>query len=231
LYVKKYTVQYFQCNECGFVQTETPYWLEESYNSAITFLDIGLVSRNINIAEKLTYIIEMAFDPNGRYLDFAGGYGMFVRLMRDKGYNFFRQDKYCENLFAKNFDIEDIKPEEAGPFEALTAFEIFEHLDKPLDEIRKMVGYSSNIIFSTELLPAKPIKDSSDWWYIAPETGQHIAFYTEKALHIIAKNFGLNYYKISNTLHLFSKKDIDLKWIKAIEKNGKLKLMIHIIII
>ena len=26
---------------------------------------------------------------------------MLVRMMRDNGFNFYRQDTYCENLFAK----------------------------------------------------------------------------------------------------------------------------------
>jgi len=34
---------------------------------------------------------------------------VYVRLMRDEGYNFYRQDVYCENIFAKSFDVEDLK--------------------------------------------------------------------------------------------------------------------------
>ncbi len=150
---------------------------------------------------------------------------MFVRLMRDKGYNFFRQDKYCENLFAKSFDIEDIQSGNNDHYELLTAFEIFEHLEDPLEEIKKMKGYSNNILFSTELQPQKALKDPADWWYIAAETGQHIAFYTEKSLSIIAQKLGLKYYKISDNLHLFSDKNVNLKWIRAIESNSKLRFL------
>jgi len=27
--LKKYNVKYFKCENCGFIQTENPYWLEE----------------------------------------------------------------------------------------------------------------------------------------------------------------------------------------------------------
>ena len=48
----KFDVKYFRCEDTGFIQTEDPYWLEESYSSAITKLDIGLPYRNIQQSEK-----------------------------------------------------------------------------------------------------------------------------------------------------------------------------------
>ena len=55
---------------------------------------------------------------------------MFVRIMRDKGFNFYRQDIHCQNLFAKHFDISNIKITEK--FDLLTAIEVFEHLEDPM---------------------------------------------------------------------------------------------------
>jgi hypothetical protein len=40
--LRKYDVQYFQCGGCGFLQTETPYWLDEAYSSAIVTADTGI---------------------------------------------------------------------------------------------------------------------------------------------------------------------------------------------
>jgi hypothetical protein len=92
-----------------YVQTENPYWLEEAYNSAITSLDIGLLKRNNYLVKEISPIIDCCFPEASTMLDFAGGYGAFVRLMRDEGYNFYRQDVYCDNLFTKHFDITDSK--------------------------------------------------------------------------------------------------------------------------
>ena len=55
--LQKYEVDYFFCQNCGFLQTEKPYWLEESYQSAIASTDTGLVARNITISKKLTCIL------------------------------------------------------------------------------------------------------------------------------------------------------------------------------
>ena len=45
----------------------------------------------------------------------------------------------------------------------------------------------------------------SDWWYYAPATGQHIAFYTPAALQKIADRFGRHLLSVGS-YHLFSKK-------------------------
>jgi len=45
--LRKYRVQYYRCEMCGFIQTESPYWLEEAYSSAIAIQDVGIMRRNL----------------------------------------------------------------------------------------------------------------------------------------------------------------------------------------
>lgn len=200
----KYEARYFQCEKCEFIQIENPHWLKEAYESAIFHLDTGLVSRNLYFSSITEKLILKHFSYHEKFIDYGGGYGLFVRLMRDKGFNFYRQDNYCQNLFAQYFDISDLK-EIDRKFELLTAFELFEHLENPLAEIEHMLRFSDSILFSTELQPNN-IKEHTDWWYFGPESGQHISFYTKKSLEIIAKKFGLNFYTNGSTLHLLTKK-------------------------
>jgi 2-polyprenyl-3-methyl-5-hydroxy-6-metoxy-1,4-benzoquinol methylase len=203
--LNKYDVQYYKCEKCSFIQTEKPYWLNESYASAITQLDIGLIQRNIELAIKTSFIIKCYFNNNESFLDFAGGYGMFVRLMRDKGFNFYRQDKYCDNIFAKSFDIVDI---EIKKFELVTAFEVFEHLEDPMIDINEMLNYSDSILFSTLLQPEDEITPEK-WWYVSPEMGQHIAIYHLNTLKYIAKIKGLHLYTNEKNIHLITKNKIN----------------------
>jgi tetratricopeptide (TPR) repeat protein len=197
-----YSVDYFECEECGFIQTEKPFWLKEAYADAITNSDTGLVRRNIELSKMCTVIILDQFNKNGKFVDYGGGYGLFVRLMRDYGFNYFWFDEHCENLFAKTFEI-DVKVE--SPYDLVTAFELFEHLVDPIPEIEKMLKLSRNILFSTELIPATNPKPG-EWWYYGLEHGQHVSFYTLKALGTIAKKYNLNYYTNGTSLHLFSDK-------------------------
>ena len=211
--LQKYYANYFKCDFCQFIQTEEPYWINESYQNAITDLDLGLLMRNLYNKGIVKAIIDKLFKKNGVFLDYGGGYGLFVRLMRDAGYNFYRQDNYCENLFARHFDINDIFQKDN--FELLTCFEVFEHLTDPLIEIEKMLQYSHSILFSTTLQPTYSLSPET-WDYFAPETGQHIAFYTKNSLEFIAKKYGLNLYTNNSSLHLLTNNKWSFNWVKYI---------------
>lgn len=210
--LNKYIVSYFQCTSCQFVQTEEPYWLDEAYSSAITSQDIGLLSRNNLYTPIVSLLIKLFFDTRAKFLDYGGGYGAFVRLMRDRGFNFFRYDTYCENIFAQSFDA---KNDES--YEMVTSFEVFEHLVNPLEEIEKMLNKSRSIFFSTEIQPLG-FQNEKDWWYVMPETGQHLSLYSIKSLEFIASKYNLNLYSNGSTFHLLTDKKINSLLFKFITK-------------
>lgn len=201
--LKRYPTLYYKCDNCDFVQTDEPFWLNEAYSSVITDQDIGLLARNVTLAPLVAKLISVFLNPTEKFLDFGGGYGVFVRLMRDKGYNFKRFDLYCENIFAKGFDSN-----EDDKFELLTAIEVFEHLVNPIQEIENMLRMSKNIFFTTELQP-KNFKNENDWWYVMPETGQHISLYSLNTLNYIADKFNLNLYSDGFSFHLLTNKVIN----------------------
>jgi len=201
----KYDADYFQCQTCHFIQVKNPFWLDEAYEHAISPLDTGLVSRNISWSTFAETFILKNFDPHKQFIDYGGGCGLFVRLMRDKGFDFYRQDNYCQNLFAQYFDVTNLKS--AGlRFELLTAFELFEHLVDPMLEIDHMLMFSESLLFSTELHSPND-KDIENWWYLSPSSGQHISFFTEDSFRMIAKTLNLNYYSNGATLHLLSRRN------------------------
>lgn len=202
--LNKYTISYFKCERCGFVQTEDPYWLQEAYASPINRSDVGLVSRNSILAKKTKAIISAFFDREKKFIDFGGGYGLLVRMMRDVGFDFYRYDSHCENIFARDFEA-DLG--NADHYELLTAFEVFEHLRNPLQEIDQMLSLSQNILFTTDLVPREVPKPDA-WWYYGLEHGQHISLYSADSLRDIASKRDLNFYSNGRTLHLLTKKRI-----------------------
>jgi hypothetical protein len=206
----KYSVQYFQCINCGFMQTEKPYWLDEAYKEALSIYDTGMAQRAILWRDALHRIVFKYFDPKSKFVDYGGGAGLLVRLLRDLGLDFYRYDPYANNLFARGFDVSDLK-ETKDKFELLTAFEVFEHVEKPLDLVEELFKKSDSIIFSTLLLPNdKSILSPEKWEYFVPHTGQHISFYTEKSLSIIASAFNCNYYTDGEDVHILSLRKLDL---------------------
>ena len=201
--LKKYYINYFSCSYCGFIQTEYPYWLNEAYGEAITNQDIGLVSRNINYSKITKVLIKvLCKGRNFNFLDYGGGYGMFVRQMRDFGYNFLRYDTYCNNIFAKNFEG-DLNT----TYKLITAFEVFEHLDNPTSTISELLKITDILFFSTELQPENSTQIDK-WWYIMEETGQHISLYSKKSLMYLSQLNNFNYYTNHSDLHIFSKNKI-----------------------
>jgi Methyltransferase domain len=209
----RHDIAYFRCAACGFVQTEEPYWLEEAYSSAMLDVDLGPINRALLGSATVETLILAFFDPNARYVDWGGGYGIFTRMMRDLGYDFYWKDLYCENLFAKQFEAES-----SARYELLTAFEVFEHLSDPIREIEQMLAFAPNIFFTTLLVPPGV---PSDWWYFLPETGQHIALYTKEALAIIARRFGLHLNSDGMTNHLLSRKPVSPRLFRLMVRGGR----------
>jgi hypothetical protein len=198
--INKYDVQYYQCPSCQFLQTEKPIWLEEAYSSAITLSDTGIMSRNMHFSRLVTSILYFFFKRKGNYLDYAGGYGLFTRIMRDLGNNFYWQDPYCQNLVARGFEFK------GGNLDGLTTFESFEHFENPKEELEKILQYSRNIIFSTQTLPNGPLPEKT-WDYYGFEHGQHISIYSMKSLQHLADLHRLHLTS-NGYLHILSEKPI-----------------------
>lgn len=198
--LQKYEVSYFRCQSCGFVQTEEPYWLAEAYSKPINDSDTGIIARNTHNARVVSAVLRLCLNSHGRYLDHGGGYGILVRMMRDRGFDFYREDKYCQNLFASGFDIADAGTDR---FDMLTAFEVAEHFVDPGQEMRSLLKKSDAILFSTELIAEDPPQPAA-WWYYGLHHGQHISFYTRKSLQRLADQNGLLYCN-RGSMHLFTR--------------------------
>lgn len=209
----KYDVNYWHCPKCGFIQTDEPYWFEEAYSSAISVLDVGIIYRNIENSNRLTFF--MKFIPEGMCLDFGGGNGMFTRMMRDNGFDFYHYDKYAQNEFARGFEADMSKK-----YTLVTAFENFEHYVKPLEEIDNLMKMTDILYFSTDLIALNPplVKD---WWYYVPITGQHISFYSLETLRFIAQKHKCYLLTNGSNLHILSKIPIQNNFFKLLRQYDK----------
>ena len=203
----KHEIRYYQCENCGFTQTEAPFWLEDSYSNAISSSDLGMVRRNLILSKKSRALIWAFFDSDARFLDYWGGYGLFVRLMRDYGFDFHLFEEQCDNLFAEGFNA---RVDGKVSYELVTAFEVFEHFVHPIDEIEKILSFSTSVLLTTRLIPTHNPKPD-EWWYYGLDHGQHVSFYTSRSLSIIADRFGLNLVSDGSSLHLLSTKRIPPK--------------------
>ena len=109
-----------------------------------------------------------------------------VRMLRDRGFDAWWSDPYCQNLLSRGFEGG------LGHYHALTLFEVIEHLHDPLEHLEELVQrhHPELIILSTTTFVGGP-PVPGDWDYYAFETGQHITFYQERTLHRLANRLGL----------------------------------------
>ena len=186
------------------MQKERPYLLKESYSDAISVSDTGVMSRNIIFSKLATIMMSLCVNTKRDFLDYGGGYGIFTRIMRDNGFNFYWYDKYAINLVARGFEgsISDKR------YEAVTSFENFEHFENPIEEIEKIFSLTDFVLFSTELITV-PAPSTNNWWYYCLEHGQHISIFSNKTLEYIAKKYGYNLISNGRNLHIFSKKKLN----------------------
>ncbi len=199
-------VAYYRCSRCGFIQTEAPYWLDQAYSTAIASQDVGILMRNLVNAEVASALWKLLLPGAKRGVDFGGGHGIFVRLMRDRGYDFYWSDRFASNDYARGFELSaaDLPLDGSGgsgaSYDLATAFEVLEHLPDPMPELKKIFALGENVLVTTALLP-EPAPPVRDWWYYMPASGQHVSFFTRASLERIAALYGRRL--LSNGQHHF----------------------------
>ncbi|WP_029015162.1 class I SAM-dependent methyltransferase [Niveispirillum irakense] len=172
---------YAVCGHCGSLQTERPYWLEESYAGGnLATLDTGAGQRVLN-NWALTLFTARILGAR-RLLDFGGGDGLLCRLLRDSGLDAWTTDRFAKATYGIGF-----QQEPAGPVDLLTAFEVVEHLANPEADLPGLLATAPQAFLGTTCFYTG---QGADWWYLTPETGQHVFFYSPKGLEIIAERFG-----------------------------------------
>jgi hypothetical protein len=185
----KHEVEFLECPACGSLQTEAPYWLDEAYAGAnLAALDSGAAQRNLlNLAS--CGVVRNTLGLND-VLDVGGGDGLLCRLLRDYGVNCYVRDKYAVPTYARGFTQPDFeKPQ------LVLAFEVLEHFSNPQAELGALFDVSPDaVLVSTEIYR----NQGAEWWYLAPESGQHVFFYSEKALGLIAKRYGYEVLRVGS---------------------------------
>lgn len=178
--IQKHDIGYFRCSRCLSLQTEYAFWLEEAYSNSLSALDTFAVQRNLqNLA--VCFVVSKLYKIRN-VIDFGGGDGLLCRLLRDYGLNCYVQDKYAVPKYAQGFVEPDFERADM-----VVAFEVLEHLPSPGGDLEGIFRLDAKVVVvSTEIYTHQ----GGDWEYLAPESGQHIFFYSRRALHLIAQRYG-----------------------------------------
>ncbi|MFC4307859.1 class I SAM-dependent methyltransferase [Steroidobacter flavus] len=179
--LEKHDVAYLQCEQCQSLQTEPPYWLDEAYrDNNLSNLDTGAVQRNLQNLAACWSMAKLLGLKN--VLDIGGGDGLLCRLLRDYEINCYVHDRYAKPTYAQGFE----HPDFATP-ELIVAFEVLEHYPQPRDDLDALFKQGPKAVLASTGIYTN---QGQDWWYLAPQAGQHIFFYSRRALGQVARKYG-----------------------------------------
>jgi hypothetical protein len=193
--LRKFDIAYFRCDNCGCLQSEPPYWLDEAYSTgSLADIDTGPGLRALD-GQALVYVTAriLGYPANASVLDVGGGNGLLCRLLRDIGFNARVLDRYAHNTLAKGFDDIGTTPD------IVCSFEVVEHFPNPKDDMKAILARGAGpCIVGTQTYH----NQGADWFYLASETGQHVFFYSNAGMDILARQYDYHYVRI-NDWHFF----------------------------
>jgi hypothetical protein len=154
-------------------------------------------------------------------IDVGGGDGLLCRLLRDKNIKSYVSDAYAQISYAQGYDSCNL-----ATAELISAFEVVEHFENPKNDFAAIFKDRPRaVIIST--MPYEG--QSEEWWYLTPESGQHIFFYSAEAFQLLAHKY--NYEILFAGAYIIFVKEDELTplkklWIKLILKNKILKILL-----
>lgn len=195
--------QYYECQDCGSLQTSTPTWLDQAYSDNISVFDTGVMLRNLNNFVLSRNVAALLGPADAlRVLEFGAGSGMLTRLLRDTGLQAYAYDVHNAPSLAGGFvpeGVEGFTREHADRPRLVLAFEVFEHFSDPAASTAALFASRPHaLLVTTDVYQGQ----DASWPYLTPFSGQHVFFYSCKALNQLAEAHGYDLVSEGNT-HLF----------------------------
>lgn len=189
------TVEYFRCQNCGFVFSKTHFdlsskqwkklnsqfhhYFEKSGDKLINqppYLEMAMMIRILG-AEGIINIENM--------IDYAAGYGTLSKLLE----KYFQIrllifDPYIQNGGKSRYiDRENLKT-----YKTVINSAMFEHIlsRKDLDRVNDLVDSDGCLIIHT--LVCESVPNDPDWFYLQPPV--HTAFHTNKSMGLLMEEWG-----------------------------------------
>jgi hypothetical protein len=194
-------VYYYHCLNCAFTfAPELMAWNKTQFEQNIYNDEYGRVDPDYleaRPANNATSVFEnfSAFYGKSRHLDFGGGNGLMSKMLREKGWDSTSYDPFVNT---------DVKLEDLGKFDFITAFEIFEHVSDVhglIQSLTRLMHPQSVVLFSTLISDTDiHINQRLNWWYASPRNG-HISLFSKKSLALLAGSVNLQCGSFNSVAH------------------------------
>lgn len=193
--------QLLTCANCRASTYAAPDWLEEAYSEPIAMLDTGAVVRAVRASRDVSGLLASQGLFEARVVDWGAGHGLLTRLLRSRGINAVWHDPLSPNIHAKGFEF--VRGSQDPSSTVVVMVEVLEHLENPVQELSRAVADAGAELLAVTTVLAPP-SITPDWWYLLPETGQHILFLRERSMQVLAEKLGMSYWGMGSW-HIFSK--------------------------
>lgn len=186
-------VTYHKCNDCGLVFTtycdtwDNLMFSDKIYNDDYIKVDPDYVSmRPQNNAEFISKLVS----KDKTILDYGGGNGKTVELLRSMGYSAAFWDAYNDHG----------KP--SIKVDVVIAIEVFEHVIDPIETFSEAISFlkdGGKLIYTT--LTNNSLDNHEMHWYLSPRNG-HVLMHSYESLDELGAKFGMVTTHLNNSLHI-----------------------------
>jgi Methyltransferase domain len=193
----KYPIDYFKCDNCGFVISKTHADMSENEWGRLNLswhhhFESSFEDRTNNqppYAEQAFALIALYENKLINFdsiLDYAAGYGTLAKILKkyfNKNISLF--DKYVTD---SDSNLTYVKTHEVTKYKTVINSAMFEHILKraDLDEVNDLVDDGGILMLHTVVCERVP-KDPN-WFYLNPMV--HTAFHTNKSMEILMEQWG-----------------------------------------
>jgi len=134
-------------------------------------------------------------------VDWGAGHGLLTRLLRSRGIDAVWHDPLSPNIHAKGFEF--VPGSEPESTTVAVMVEVLEHLERPVQELSRAMSETHSELLAVTTVLAPP-SITPDWWYLLPDTGQHILFLRERSMRVLAERLATSYWGMGSW-HVFSR--------------------------
>lgn len=194
-------VDYYLCDDCGFCfAPELGSWAFDDFEKYIYNDGYAAVDPDYKFERPLTNaaLLDNHFGASKeriRHLDYGGGSGLLSKALRERAWPSSTYDPFVDR---------ELRVDELGKFDLVTAFEVFEHVPDSadlIDTLAKLCKPDGLILFTTLLSDGNIGRAQKlDWWYAAPRNG-HISLFSQKSLQLLMARRDLQCVSFSNNFH------------------------------
>jgi len=214
-----YEVEYWKCNDCGFVFSKTHKDMStsewEKLNEAVhstyqgtdfTAYDPKWTTRLAAQAKMISKLVEMSVVPHQLpWVDYACGDGKLADLLTESGFPTLKFDRFMHSGNGEYLTEDQLA---SRRYDNVINTSVLEHLlsIEPFNEIAALVSDSG--VLSIHTMVREEIPLDPEWFYLLPV---HVAFYTNRSMQLLFEKYGFkaSVYHLDSTMWFWFKDNVD----------------------